>query len=85
MLDLNQALRELRRLLSGEPASNLCHWLDHFVARAEMVSHLNEFDEIAQVCVDEFNTLSRRIASELGTQLPELSAPQPPEGISTCR
>lgn len=73
LLDLNQALRELRRLLSCEPASDLSRVLDQTIAMAETAATADDFDEVAKVCCDVFNQLSSQVAPDLKAQL-EVSA-----------
>lgn len=70
LLDLNHALRELRRLLSGEAASDFSKLIDESLTQAETVAAANEFSEIATVCRQVFNQLSGQVARELGTDLP---------------
>jgi hypothetical protein len=51
MLDLNQSLRELRRLLAQETEPcPLCGLLDEAIAGIETVSAANDFAEIAHTC-----------------------------------
>jgi hypothetical protein len=75
LLDLNQALRELRRLLAGEPPSSLSRLLDQSLTQAETATTASEFDEVAVICQEVFNQLSRQVSSELSTQLPVLASP----------
>ena len=63
VLDLNQSLRELCRLLTanGEP-DHFCRLLKQCIADAETVATANDFDEVAQCChrvVDVLTTASR--------------------------
>lgn len=75
LLDLNQELRELRRLLSCESPSDLSRLLDQSVAQAESATTACDFDEIAHLCREVFNQLSKQVATELSTQLPVLLSP----------
>ena len=69
LLDLNQALREVRRLLACEPPSDLSRQLDQSLATAEAATIANDADEIAQLCRDVYNNLSGHIEAELGAPL----------------
>lgn len=75
LLDMNQTLRELRRLLSCEPASDFSRLLDQSVAQAETATAANDFDEVSQLCQEVFNHLSEHISAKLGKRLPVLSSP----------
>jgi hypothetical protein len=75
MLDFNQALRQLRRLLTKEDAQDveLQIVLDRAIAQAETVSNACEFDEIAAIAVQVFNDLSDCVGPRMGTPLPRLT------------
>jgi hypothetical protein len=64
LLELNQSLRELRRLLaSGQnQACELGRILDRCIARAEAVSTASDFDEIAAACEQVCTHLSGAVA-----------------------
>ena len=57
LLDLNQVLRELRRMLTGEPASKFSRTLDQCVAQAESASTAGDCDEVAAICEQVFRSL----------------------------
>jgi hypothetical protein len=63
LLDLNQALRELRWVLADEPNSELARVLDQCIAKAETVSTASEFDEIAGICEGVTADLRCHVAS----------------------
>lgn len=75
LLDMNQSLRELRRLLvDDDPESrDLACRLDACLAGAETVSTACEFDEIAETCERAFNELSDRVATMVGNPLPRIT------------
>jgi hypothetical protein len=75
LLDMNQSLRELRRLLVDDLSENrvLDTLLDACIAEAETVNTCCEFDEVAQCCDSVFNALSSHLSSALGTPLPILA------------
>jgi hypothetical protein len=78
MLDLNQSLRELRRLLAQEPAPcPLCGLLDDSIAEIETVSTANDFAEIADTCRCVFERL------QAGRNTPEAFCPPEPEPTPT--
>lgn len=64
LLDLNHALRDLRRLLACEPQSDLSCVLDQAIERGEEATLASDFDEVAQLCRDVFNPLSRYAAGD---------------------
>jgi hypothetical protein len=70
LLDLNQALRELRRLLDGATGQpdHFCSLLERCIADAESVATANDFDEIAQTCQRVIDSLSRQAAATLEKQ-----------------
>lgn len=75
LLDMNQSLRELRRLLVADQveACELSVMLDRCIPRAETVSNCCEFDEVAEICHSAFNDVSSHVASSLGVLLPTLA------------
>jgi hypothetical protein len=73
LLDFIEPLRELRRLLSCEPASDLSRLLDGSVAQAETAITMSEFGDIAPLCREVFNQLGSQVSSQLNTELPLLS------------
>lgn len=73
LLELNQALRDLRRLLAGEPASDLSYELDESLRQAEAVSTAGTFDEVGPACQAYFDRLARQLTIELGAPVPPLS------------
>ncbi len=73
LLELNQTLRELRRLLACEAPSDLSRLLDELIPRAESAATANDFDEISGLCLSVFNSLRAEVAPTLGAPLPELS------------
>jgi hypothetical protein len=74
LLDLNQSLRALRRLLVDDEArqSDLYALLDASIATAEGVSTASDHEEVAAICTRVFNDLSRYLASTLNCRLPTL-------------
>ena len=64
LIDLNQSLRELRRLVAGDPASEFSRWLDECIAKGETAAFANDFEEIAQICLDVLHRLESRSASD---------------------
>lgn len=81
--DLNQVLRELRRLLSQEQPSEFARQLDRTIALAESATTANEFEEIAQICREAFNQLSRQVEFELNSKCPLLLLPTEGEAPAT--
>jgi hypothetical protein len=77
LLDLNQSLRELRRLLADDPANccDLYSVLESTSAQAEAVNTASGFDEIAAACEQVYQQLSRHVAEATGAALPPLSSP----------
>lgn len=73
LLELNQAVRELRRLLAEVPAGPLSRLLDTTLTLAESATHASDFAEIAHISTGVFNQLSRQVAADVGRSLPELS------------
>jgi len=76
ILEMNQTLRELRRLLGSDliKPSDFVLLLDQSIAQAESVTTASEFDEIAQVCRQVFNDLSSHVSSTLGAAVPRLAS-----------
>lgn len=74
LLDMNQSLRELRWLLAGSSASpcELSLTLDHCITSAESVHSAEEFEEIARVCYEVFDSLASCSSAVLGVELPSL-------------
>ncbi len=75
LVDLGETLRELRRMLDCEDASDLSRVLDNCLAQAATAVTASDFEEVARLCRDVFNPLSSRVAVELSTKVPVLSAP----------
>jgi hypothetical protein len=75
LVEFGETLRELRRLLACDDASELSRTLDKCLAQAATAATASDFDEVARYCREAFNPLSNQIAAELKTPLPSLSAP----------
>jgi len=73
LLDLNQGVRELRRLLSVSPPCELSRLLDQSLAQADTATTAHDFDEIAAICHEVFDRLRRQAEAELDMQLPQLA------------
>lgn len=73
MLDLNQSLREMRRLLAQETEPcELCGLLDDSIRQAETVSTANDFDETAEISVRVYGGLRAGLEPAIGDCLPPL-------------
>jgi hypothetical protein len=73
LLELNAQLRELRRLLAGQAASDLSRALDQSLQIAESVSAANDFNEIQAAC-DQ--VLARLSAQEVArANVPDAAGP----------
>lgn len=75
LLDLNTTLREVRRLLSCEPACELSRLLDRSIAQAEKASTADGFDEIAQLCQEVFNNLAAFATADQQAPVPAIELP----------
>jgi hypothetical protein len=73
LVDLGETLRELRRMLACEDASDLSLALDKSLAQAATAVTESDYDRIAELCREVFNPLSRQVAGELNTQVPVLT------------
>lgn len=69
LLELNQSLREQRRMLAGEQPTPFSRLLDRCLIAAETATTANEFEEIATLCRDVFNDLAAQVEAELGTPI----------------
>lgn len=67
LLDLNQSLRDLQRLLAEQPESKggLTAALAETIAHVESVNAAADFDEIAQICQHSLDTLNRQLATAM--------------------
>jgi len=76
LLDLNQSLRELARLLADDESrrGEFHQVLARCIERAESVSTAGDFDEIAEACEHVYKELNGQIARELGVSLPKLAS-----------
>ena len=74
LLDLNQSLRDLARLLADDESrrGELFRVLSAVIDRAESVSTAGDFDEIAQACEHVYQDLNGPISRELGLPQPKL-------------
>jgi hypothetical protein len=74
MVDLNQSLRELRRMLTDDEARQceLFSVLDKSIADSEGVTTASDYDEIAAICSRVFNNLSSQLSSSLDVSMPML-------------
>jgi hypothetical protein len=68
LLDFNQSLRELRRLLAVgvDSKSSLTAALDKTIVGIESVNAAANFDEIAQICQQSLDTLRRQLSISSG-------------------
>jgi hypothetical protein len=74
LLEMNQSLRELRRILlddEGDP-HELSDHLNQCIAYAESVNTCCDFDEVAERCTTVFNDLNAHVRAVLGVSLPAL-------------
>jgi hypothetical protein len=74
LLDLNQSLRDLRRLVAGQGASEFSSRLDECIAAAEAAATANDFEEVAQIC--------REVLRRLDAMAPSDPAPLTPDSPS---
>ena len=82
LLDINQSLRELGRMLLDESDSaELSQFLHRSISKAENVTSAPTFDEISETCQQVFNELSTHIAALLAVTLPQLNSPRDQSGI----
>lgn len=74
LLEMNQSLRDLRRLLVDDATKpyELTDHLTKCIHYAESVNTCSEFDEIAERCSCVFNDLSRQVQAILAVTLPPL-------------
>jgi hypothetical protein len=64
LLDLNQALREVRRLLTDPQACELAAALDRSIAQAETVATADDFEAITQTCDQVLRSLDEAAGSK---------------------
>jgi hypothetical protein len=72
LLEVNHALRELRRQLPYDASNELSQMLDRALNRAESVTMIDDFSEISQICHEVFDQLSHQVATELEKPVPKL-------------
>jgi hypothetical protein len=72
LLNLGEALRELRRMVSGDPQGELSLLLDRTHAQVESATTIDDFADMAQLCLEVYGALRGAVATQFTDAPPEL-------------